>query len=683
MTEPAAGPPTLPAEMELVRRDPWLAPHAEALRARHAGYLGALQRLAPTGGVLGAASRAHRRLGLLRGHRHGHPGTWYREWAPAAHALFLIGDFNGWSRAAHPLARAPGGTWELFLPDGPSGPALPHASRYKVHVVSADGALDRIPALATRVVQDPETHDFAAQVWSPPRRYRFRHRPPPPPRSLRIYEAHVGMAQETPGIGSFTDFAEGVLPRIAALGYNAVQLMAIAEHPYYGSFGYHVSSFYAPSSRFGSPEDLRRLVDTAHGLGLRVLMDLVHSHAVKNVLEGLNRFDGTDHQYFHAGPRGEHPTWDSRLFNYAHPEVESFLLSNVRYWLEEFRFDGFRFDGVTSMLYLDHGLGHGFRSYDDYFGENVDEEALLYLRLANEVVRAVRPDAVTIAEDVSGMPGMARPGSEGGLGFDFRLAMGVPDYWIRQVRERRDEEWRPAEIFATLLNRRRDEPHVGYAESHDQALVGDKTLAFRLMDAAMYGHMRRGDEHPAIERGLALLKLIRLLTFSLAGEAYLNFMGNEFGHPEWVDFPREGNGYSYHYARRQWSLVDNPALRYRGLAEFDQALQHLDEEHGLLASPQIELLAHHDEAQWLVYRRGPLVFAANLSPTLSHADFAIPVPEPRAYRVVLNTEEPRFEGPGRSESGTLLPLLAGEGAGVSQVRIYLPTRSGQVLAPAS
>ena len=561
----------------LIALDPWLASYADQLWHRQAHYEAVLAAIDETGGLLGAISQGHRYFGFTRGEQDGTAGVWYREWAPGARQLSLTGDFNGWDRGADLMARDDYGVWSLFLPDAEYGGRLTQGSGLKVHVVSGHDALDRIPAYARRVVQDPHTNDFTAQFWLPSP-YPFVHDAPAVHGGLRIYEAHAGMAQEEGRVGTFNEFTERVLPRIAGLGYNAVQLMAVMEHPYYGSFGYHVSSFFAVSSRFGTPEDLQRLIDTAHGLGLRVLLDLVHSHAVKNTAEGLNHFDGTDHQYFHAGARGQHVAWDSLTFDYAKYEVQRFLLSNVRYWLEEYRFDGLRLDGVTSMLYHDHGLARVFTSYDDYFGGNVDDDALVYLQLANELAHQVNPGVVTIAEDVSGMPGIARPVAEGGLGFDYRLAMGVPDQWIKLLKETRDEDWNLGAIYRSLLDRRFGEKHVGYVESHDQSLVGDKSLAFQLMDQEMYGNMGRGSHSGVIDRGIALHKLIRLLTFSLAGEAYLNFIGNEFGHPEWVDFPRAGNNFSYHHARRQWSLADNPELRYGGLNEFDRAMMALDAE---------------------------------------------------------------------------------------------------------
>jgi 1,4-alpha-glucan branching enzyme len=669
----------------LLATDPWLGSYAHQLTERHRRYRNALSRFDATGGLLGQISQGHRYFGLNRGEFHGKRGVWYREWAPAALQLRLIGDFNGWDRWANPMVRDEFGVWGLFLPDDRFAERLVHGSRVKVHVVGEDSsAMDRIPAYARRVVQDERSGDWAGVYWEPPQPYAFRNPVPPLKGALRIYEAHVGMSSEDAKVATFAEFARDVLPRIASLGYNAVQLMAVQEHPYYGSFGYHVSSFFGVSSRFGTPDDLRQLIDAAHGLGVRVLLDLVHSHAVKNTLEGLNLFDGTQHQYFHEGPRGHHPAWDSMLFDYNKYEVQRFLLSNVRYWLEDVGFDGMRFDGVTSMLYLDHGLGKAFSSYDDYFGPNVDEDAVTYLKMANDLAHRIRPDAIIIAEDVSGMAGMARPVAEGGIGFDYRLAMGVPDYWIKILKEKRDEDWQLADLLSTLLNRRHQEKHVGYSESHDQALVGDKTLAFRLMDKDMYWHMSRSSHNPIIDRGVSLHKLIRLITFSLAGEAYLNFMGNEFGHPEWIDFPREGNGWSLKYARRQWSLADNADLRYSGLNRFDKAMLGLDSRFDLLEDKLIEQLMVHEERKLLVYRRGPLVFVFNFHPTQSYPDLRIPVPDPADYKLVLDTDDPQFEGFGRVKPGITYPRQSvGMENRQQSLLLYLPNRSAQVLAPQS
>jgi 1,4-alpha-glucan branching enzyme len=668
----------------LIEQDPSLSGHYEPLLARLERFEALLARVEKSGGLTGPISRGHEWFGFHRGEREGTPGIWYREWAPGAQKLSLIGDFNDWDRSSHPMARDEFGVWTLFLPDEQGVGQLRHGARLKVHVVGADGvAMDRIPAYIRRVEQEPHAgNQFIGVYWEPPAPFQWKHESPRQTESLRIYEAHVGMAGEEPKVSSYADFTRVVLPRVRDLGYNAIQLMAVAEHPYYGSFGYHVSSFFAPSSRFGTPEELKELIDRAHGMGIRVLLDIVHSHAVSNTHEGLNRFDGTEFQYFHAGGRGDHPAWGSKLFDYSQIEVLRFLLSNCRYWLEEFRFDGFRFDGVTSMLYLDHGLGKAFSSYDDYFGDNVDDDAVAYLQLANELIHRIRPDAVTVAEDVSGMPGMARPASEAGLGFDYRLAMGVPDFWIKTLKEKSDEHWSMGDLFHTLTNRRFNEKHVGYAESHDQAMVGDKTIAFWLMDKEMYWHMNNDSASLVIDRGIALHKMIRLVTFALAGEAWLNFMGNEFGHPEWIDFPREGNNNSYKYARRQWSLADNGFLRYGALQRFDQAMMKLDREHAVLAPGPIEKLWDDEKKKQLVFARSGLIFLFNFHPTDSWSDWRVPAPMQSDYRLILNTDERDFAGHGLVEAAARYPWQPVPCGGKKQsIQVYVPSRTALVLAP--
>jgi 1,4-alpha-glucan branching enzyme len=694
---PPPAPPKKTDGTAIISLDPWLEPFSWALKRRHADFHAALARFSAGGGLTGSVSKAHEFFGFNRGQRDGQPGVWFREWAPAARSLSLIGDFNGWNRGAHPLARADDGTWSIFLPDSEYAGKLTHGSRVKVHVVTNKGGMDRLPSFIRRAVQDDRTKAFDGQFWMPAEPYRWQHPRPvlngsaaPRPKALRIYEAHPGMASEQEKVATWAEFAAHTLPRAHSLGYNAVQLMAVAEHPYYGSFGYHVSNFFAPSSRFGTPEDLKALIDKAHGLGMVVLMDIVHSHSVKNIHEGLNQFDGTEYQYFHAGPRGKHQAWDSLCFDYGKYEVLRFLLSNVRYWLEEYNFDGFRFDGVTSMMYYDHGLNRTFNGYADYFSEDgrrgVDRQAVTYLQLANTLVKAIRPDGVSVAEDVSGMPGLARPVEEGGLGFDYRLAMGLPDYWIKIIKERKDEDWHMGELWHVLMHRRswQGEPHIAYSESHDQALVGDKTIAFRLMDSDMYWHMARDSKRMTVDRGCALHKMIRLISFAFGGEGWLTFMGNEFGHPDWIDFPRQGNGFSYRHARRQWSLADNDRLRFKGLNDFDRAMQQLDIRFGALSGWPIEQLFLHEDDKIIAGRRGPLIFAFNWHPTRSQTGLRLGVPERCDYRLVLNTDSAAFAGYGHVADGQNFPLQNHRAACHGQsVQIYLPARTAQVLAPAS
>lgn len=673
---------TEPDGAGLITSDPWLKPYAAALERRCRNYRRRLAQIEASGQSLDAFSQAYEEFGFNRGTRDGEAGVWYREWAPGADALFAIGDFNDWDRQQTPMSRDEFGVWSVFLPDAAHAERLTHGSRVKVHVQSPGAKLDRIPAYIRQVKQEADG-DFTGVHQAPAKPYDWRHAAPTLAGAPRIYEAHIGMAVEAERVGTYAEFTDQVLPRIAAAGYNAVQLMGIVEHPYYGSFGYHVSNLYAPSSRFGAPAELAALVDEAHGLGLAVYLDLVHSHMVTNVAEGLSRFDGTDFQYFHAGARGTHPAWDSLVYDYSKLEVLRFLLANIRYWLAEYRFDGLRFDGVTSMMYLDHGLARDFTSYADYFeADNLDEDAICYLQLANQVAHAVRPETITIAEEVSGMVGLARPADEGGLGFDYRLAMGIPDYWIKLVKEKRDEDWGMGELFHVMTNRRAGENHIAYAEGHDQALVGDKALAFWLMDAHMYEGMRAGRQNPVIDRGVALHKLIRLLTFTLGGEGYLNFMGNEFGHPEWIDFPRAGNDFSYQYARRQWSLVDAPDLRYGHLAAFDRALQALDRDRDLLRDPLIEQLHVHEDGKLLAYRRGPLLAILNFHPNASVNDHVVGVPDAVDYEVILDTDDLGFGGFGLCGGPRVYPCRGvGADERAQSIQAYVPARSGQVLAP--
>ncbi len=628
--------------LPLVKNDPWLTPVSKAVDDRHNRYEWRLNDIKNRYGSLKNFASAHQFLGFNYDKRR--HGWWYREWAPAAHYLSLMGDFNNWNRYEFPLENIGNGIWEIFLPDSEFGKTLVHGSKLKVLVQSQIGEHERIPVYIKRVIQDEGTKDYDAQFWNPPTPYIYKHTAPQLKNEpLLIYEAHVGMAQEEGKVGTYKEFTEKILPRIKADGYNAIQLMAIAEHPYYGSFGYHVSNFFAPSSRFGTPEELKELIDTAHGMGLLVIMDLVHSHTVKNIREGINLFDGTDFQYLHAGERGNHNLWDSKLFDYGKEETLQFLLSNVRYWLEEFRFDGFRFDGVTSMLYLDHGNGLVIDNPWKYFNDNVDKEAVTYLQLANTLCHEMNPHAITIAEDVSGMAGICHPIADGGMGFDYRLGMGEPDFWIKVLKDQPENQWNMNDFFFTMTNHQPQTKTVAYAESHDQALVGDQTIAFRLIGSEMYNAMSIDTPSMTVDRGIALHKMIRLFTLTLGGEAWLNFMGNEFGHPEWIDFPREGNNWSYHYARRQWSLVDNEHLKYRFMGAFDKAMLEFAKTHVVMQALPAWLLLADENNKTIVYERGNLIFVFNWG---SHSipDYVIPVRQTGDYRIILTSDEPAFGG---------------------------------------
>ena len=628
--------------MKIVEQDSWLFPVADEVEKRFERYQNRLKVIENQFGSLNNFASAYQFFGFH--YDKIYRGWWYREWAPAAHYMSLFGDFNGWQRYENPLENIGNGVWEIFLPDSEYKDRLTHGSLLKVIVQSSIGEQERIPIYINRVVQDENTKDFSAQFWNPEKQYVFENQTPTlKDEPLLIYESHVGMAQEKENVGTYNEFITNVLPRIKADGYNAVQLMAIAEHPYYGSFGYHVSNFFAASSRFGTPEELKKLVDTAHGMGLLVIMDLVHSHTVKNVREGLNLFDGTEYQYLKPGQEGIHPQWDSKLFNYGKTETLQLLLSNVRFWLEEYHFDGFRFDGVTSMLYKNHGIGETFDDPWKYFGDNVDNDAVTYLQLANKLVHDIDNQNITIAEDVSGMPGICAKIEDGGIGFDYRLGMGLPDFWIKVLKDQTDEQWNMHEFFFTMTNRLQDVKTIAYAESHDQALVGDKTLAFRLMDKEMYTAMAKNQDNLIIDRGIALHKMIRFFTICLGGDAWLNFMGNEFGHPEWIDFPRYDNNWSYKYAKRQWSLADADYLKYHWLGDFDKAMLDFVKKNKIMKSAPAWLLEADEDNKTIVFERNNMIFVFNWGQK-SLPDYKIKVKGTGDYEIVFSTDEKCFGG---------------------------------------
>lgn len=652
-------------EYKIFEYDPYLKPFEKDIDLRMNIYNNKKAEILKNNESLSEFANGHLYFGF-----HRVEGGWvYREWAPAAQEVYLMGDMNDWNESSLKLTPIGNGNFEIFL----SGEdALYDGCHVKTIIYHNGKKLYRTPLYIRRVVQDPNDHSWCGVITdeSP---YKWKNKNFKPKKKLFIYECHIGMAQEKEGIGSFEEFRVNTLPRIKKLGYNTIQIMAIMEHPYYGSFGYQVSSFYAISSRFGTPNDLKRLIDTAHSMGIAVLLDVVHSHAVKNTVEGINEFDGTTEQFFHSGAKGEHPAWGTKLFDYSKLGVIHFLLSNLKFYLTEFKFDGFRFDGVTSMIYHDHGLGSAFTSYSLYFSLNTDTNAICYLQLANDLIREINKNAITIAEDMSAMPGMCLPISEGGVGFDYRLAMGIPDMWIKLIKTQSDENWNMWHIYSELTSRRPGEKYIGYAESHDQALVGDKTIIFRLCDSLMYTDMSVLNQNLGIDRGIALHKMIRLISMSLGGEGYLNFMGNEFGHPEWIDFPREGNGWSYFYCRRQWHLVDDELLRYKHLNKFDISMVSVAKKRRVL-SGKIQCLFIDADKQVLVYKRGGLIFAFNFSPFNSYDGYHIPTSKKADYKVVLSTDDSEFGGFERVDKDTVY-TASYESKGQYGFKIYLPSRT--------
>ena len=649
---------------KIFKYDPYLTPYERDIDLRMNLYKNKREQLVGKEGNLADFANGYNYFGIHRTKT----GWVYREWAPAADEMYLTGDFNGWDIYATPLKKLENGVFEAVL-EGDNAPQI--GQKIQAIVINNGNVLRRIPLYATRVVQDPVTYLWCAELEDTFSDFEWTDKKFKPAKTPFIYECHIGMSSEEGKVNNYNDFTQNVLPRIKQAGYNTIQIMAIMEHPYYGSFGYQVSNFFAPSSRYGTSFELKNLINTAHSMGITVLLDVVHSHAVRNTNEGLNEFDGTVYQFFHEGEKGEHSAWGTKLFNYGKNEVLHFLLSNLKYWMEIFHFDGFRFDGVTSMLYHDHGLGSAFTDYSMYFSMNTDTEAVTYLQLANELIHSVNKNAITIAEDMSGMPGMCIAIKDGGIGFDYRLSMGVPDLWIKTIKEQADEHWNMGKLWYELTSRRPSEKNIGYCESHDQALVGDKTIMFRLCDAEMYTSMQKFGGSPIIDRGIALHKMIRLLTASLAGEGYLNFMGNEFGHPEWIDFPREGNGWSYHYCRRQWSLADNPDLRYRELGDFDKAMIQFLKSEDVLSLNATDCYIHEDD-KILMYKKGALIFAFNFHHSNSYDGYFIPTGKSGKFKVILTSDDPLFGGYSRVDKDYVYT------ADNSGFKCYLPSRTATV-----
>ncbi len=657
-------------------RDPWLLPFLEPFRERQAFVERRRRELLAHCGAqtLLEAADWHRQYGFHRLPN----GTWrFREWLPGAKAVHLMGEFNHWAASPwfelHPVE----GTedWQLEVP----AELMKEGQACQLYVEWEGGNGWRLPTAATQVRRETQPGGnvlFNAVVRESETPYPWKNDHVPFSPQMLVYETHVGIAQPEPKAGTFREFLQKTLPRIAQEGYTCLQLMAVAQHPYYASFGYHVANFFAPAELFGTPDDLKELVDTAHGLGLRVVMDLVHSHAVKNELEGLGNLCGRRDQFFHEGPRGEHPAWNSYCFNYGKPQVARFLLSNCRYWLEEYHLDGFRFDGVTSMLYFDHGLGHAFQGYQEYFGPNVDWDAVAYLTMANQVCHALKRPALTIAEDISGMPGLAMPVAEGGIGFDYRLAMGVTDLWFKLL-DRPDEYWDMEALWYELNNGRKEEKTLSYVECHDQALVGGQTFLFRCLGNAMYNAMDLQSQNLLVDRGIALHKMARLATAATGRSGYLNFMGNEFGHPEWLDFPREGNGWSYDHARRRWDLADDPNLRYQPLLAFDHAMIHLLRRHPHFYLAPTERRHVDQSRHLLLFERDGLLFALNFHPTESYQNLAVPC-QGQEYALVLDSDAQPFNGFGRIQPGQHFYNQAPQGQPPA-LSIYLPARTAIVL----
>ena len=604
----------------------------------------------------------HQRIGTFIGH----DLIVIREYAPNAHFVSVIGDFNHWDRGRDPLKRISNTEWEITLDRARVMPG----SRYKLHIAGHNGGRDRIPSTCPYARQSSDG-DFAAifefNVLSPPTRLQKQ------PEHLKVYELHIGLAASGPRIGTYLEVAHDVIHRVKYAGYTAVQLMAVHEHPYYGSFGYHVSNPYGICSRFGTRQDFKYLVDNCHEVGLLVIIDLVHAHAVKNLSEGLGEFDGQDGYLFKTGQNALHPAWDSLVYDYENQATVSYLLSNARYWIEEYGIDGFRVDGVTSILYNDHGIGHTGFTDNDYLGSNLNQSGLLYLVLLCKLAHELRPDFILIAEDVSGLPGLARPALLGGVGFDYRLQMGLPDFFESVAKDVMDDGISPSRIWHALVSRRFDERHIGYVESHDQAIVGGQSLIFRLLGPKMYTDMHAETQSHDVHLAVAVVNVAKSIVFFLGGEAWMSFIGNEFGHPDWVEFPTPDNDDCFEYAYRKWYLATDSALMYEKMAAFDRDLMHQRKiavtwDESYMTAPLLD-----DNRKLSVFHRDRVVLVCNTTTDVSYEDVWVPVPEQGNYRVILSTEEHRYGGYGRVNENMQYATIAVDGN--AYIRLYVPSMS--------
>jgi len=674
------------SQFGIFQKDAYLHPHKGWFEHKYHRFCDLLDKIEATEGSLYDFASGFKKLGFNETEE----GVWFREWAPGAKEVYLMGDFNNWERKQYPLKKDQYGTWEIFIPrNQDKSYPIPHKSKVKIHILNAHHEwVDKIPAWITYAVQNEQTlaYDGAYISQQEEHRYKWKHPQPTAVRAPRIYETHIGMSSSEAKIASYKEFTRDVLPRIKDLGYNTIQIMAIMEHSYYGSFGYHVTNFFAISSRYGDINDLKELIDTAHSMGIHVLIDLIHSHASSNAQDGINLLDGTDYQYFHEGEKGHHSQWDSKIFDYSKWEVLRFLLSNLTWYLQEYKFDGFRFDGITSAMYTHHGVGYGFSGdYNEYFGGLADLDAIVYLMLGNTLIHRINPHALTIAEDVSGMPGLCVTVEEGGCGFDYRLSMAIPDNWIKLLKETKDDDWDMGKLVHMLVNRRYGEKCIGYAESHDQAIVGDKTLSMWLFDKEIYTNMSTLQEETfTVHRGVALHKMIRLLTIALGGEGYLNFMGNEFGHPEWIDFPRQGNGFSYYYCRRQWNLAEEPHLYYHFFNTFDKAMIHLEDEYKWLSAHDDYISLKHEGDKVISFERGGLLWVFNFHPNKSFENYRIGTRWAHDHIIVFDTDEARFGGKERLRHGHDNPFPVVKEPWCDRqnyIQVYIPSRSAIILKP--
>ncbi len=613
----------------------------------------------------GSHFQLHDKLGAHLMDSDGVAGTYFAVWAPNAEKVAVVGDFNGWNGTENPLAqRGASGIWEGFVAGARKGQYYkfriwPRGSTVSIDKTDPMGIFFETPPRTGAIIWDLD-YRWGDGDWMQQRGTRNGRYAP-----MSIYELHPGSWMRTAD-GYSLDYralAEKLADHVADTGFTHVELMPVMEHPFFGSWGYQVTGYFAPSSRYGSPQDFMYLVDHLHQRGIGVILDWVPAHFPGDEFS-LSKFDGT-HLYEHADPRkGIHPDWDSLIFNYGRYEVMSFLISSARFWLQYYHADALRVDGVASMLYLDYSRDDG-EWVPNEDGSNENREAVAFLRRFNEYVYGAHPDVQTIAEESTAWPKVSRPVSDDGLGFGFKWDMG----WMHDTLAYMAEDpvhRKHHHNKLTFRNMYSYSENFVLALSHDEVVHGKGSLLGKMA----------GDDW----QKFANLRLLYAYMYAQPGKKLL-FMGSEFAtRDEWN-----------HDGALDWSLIDQPA--HAGVRSLVRDLKHLYRDTPALHLGDVEaggfewIYADDADSSVLSFLRlggehEPVAAVFNFTP-VPRPEYRIGVPRPGTWRVLLNSDAPEYGGSGHwmFDSADSRPVEA-HGRAQSLV-LALPPLAALFLVPTS
>ncbi len=558
----------------------------------------------------------------------GESGVYFAVWAPNAQRVSVVGDFNGWDGRVHPMRKLLGsGVWELFVP------AVAEGAHYKFEIRTHSGALllksdpfaffNQHGRSTSSLVYDLERYQWSDQAWMESRPKRDL-----PKSALSIYEVHLGSWRRRSDEGnrhlSYLELTETLIPYVVDMGYTHIELMPIAEHPFEGSWGYQVTNYYAPTSRFGSPDELRHFIDACHRAGIGVIVDWVPAHFPKDA-HGLAEFDGTD-LHEHMDPRqGEHQDWGTLIFNFGRNEVRNFLIANALFWLDQYHIDGLRVDAVASMLYLDYSRKAG-QWIPNVYGGRENLEAIYFLKRFNEVCYEKFPGIMTIAEESTAWPSVSRPTHLGGLGFGFKWNMG----WMHDFLEYMSldpiyRRFHHGNITFSLIYAFQEQ--FVLVLSHDEVVHGKRSLLSKMP----------GDEW----QQFANLRMFYAWMYGHPGKKLL-FMGQEFG--QWHEWN--------HDQALDWHLLQEP--RHDGLRRLVQHLNHTYKAEAALWDQDdsydgYEWIDFHDADNSVVAfmrksRGGDVIaFVVNATPIVRY-DYRLGIPKSGYYREIINTDGETYGG---------------------------------------